>query len=286
MTAVKDDKTNDEDDQVELSDAEQRAIEIEGARRRIAWRGSPEGRRSRNAFFVIWSVVIALIIWISIYANARLHTSFFSFSPSPLKRSWPYLLICLFIVAMASRASRSITNTLMMDFDDKTLVADELRSLEDAEEQLAQSGELELAALWKVTQQRLDYYHRIVTQQARQSFRNAQVATFVGLIILFAAAAAAFISKSTIGSIVAGSLGAIGAAISGYIGRTFIRSQETAATQLRSYFDQPLEFSRYLAAERLIPNLTEDDRNRAVGELMALIIRTNTAIPQPNSIRQ
>jgi len=35
----------------------------------------------------------------------------------------------------------------------------------------------------------------------------------------------------------------------------FVRSQETAAKHLRSYFDQPTEFSRYLAAERLLNDI-------------------------------
>ncbi|WP_406105592.1 hypothetical protein OG698_25245 [Streptomyces sp. NBC_01003] len=33
---------------------------------------------------------------------------------------------------------------------------------------------------------------------------------------------------------------------------TFVRPQETAAGHLRAYFDQPLELSHYLAAERLV----------------------------------
>jgi hypothetical protein len=51
--------------------------------------------------------------------------------------------------------------------------------------------------------------------------------------------------------------GGAAAALAGYIGRTFIRSQETAARYLRAYFDQPLAFSRYLAAERLLSSQSE-----------------------------
>ncbi|MBC9729969.1 hypothetical protein [Streptomyces sp. TRM68367] len=45
--------------------------------------------------------------------------------------------------------------------------------------------------------------------------------------------------------------------------RTFVRSQEASAERLRAYFDQPLEFSRYLAAERLIANAGLSDERRA-----------------------
>jgi hypothetical protein len=58
-------------------------------------------------------------------------------------------------------------------------------------------------------------------------------------------------AKTTTAAVTTGSLGAVGAALAAYIGKTFIRSQETAASHLRAYFDQPLELSRYLAAERL-----------------------------------
>src|SRR5262245_43605435 len=84
MVAVKNGETGHADNQAEPSDAELRAMEVESARRRVAWRSSPEGRRSRNAFFVIWAVALALVIWIFIYANSRLHVSFFSFSPEVL----------------------------------------------------------------------------------------------------------------------------------------------------------------------------------------------------------
>ena len=56
--------------------------------------------------------------------------------------------------------------------------------------------------------------------------------------------------SNTTGAIVAGGLGAVSAALAGFISKTFVKSQTTAAEHLKAYFDQPLEFSRYLAAER------------------------------------
>jgi transcriptional regulator with XRE-family HTH domain len=145
------------------------------------------------------------------------------------------------------------------------------RDLSDAEDALTTTDGLTLPALWKVTHARLDYYHQIATGQARQSFRNAQIAMAVGFLLLVIFAALALTAKSTAGAVVTGALGAVSAAFAAYISRTFVRSQETAAAHLRSYFDQPLEFSRYLAAERLlnsIERLEIDQRATITAEVL------------------
>ncbi|MFG2723673.1 hypothetical protein [Streptomyces canus] len=49
----------------------------------------------------------------------------------------------------------------------------------------------------------------------------------------------------------------------GQLGRTFVESQETASGHLRAYFDQPLMFSRFLAAERLLQDGGMDEAKRA-----------------------
>jgi TRADD-N domain-containing protein len=148
--------------------------------------------------------------------------------------------------------------------------------LHRAEAVVASRESLELSDLWAVTQRRLDYYHQIATGQARQSFRNAQIAMSVGFAILLVFAFLAANSKSTAGSIVAGSLGASSAALTAYVGRTFIRSQENAAAHLKSYFLQPLEFSRYLAAERAITSLPEGTPQELVGIIVEAITGKST----------
>jgi hypothetical protein len=110
---------------------------------------------------------------------------------------------------------------------------------------------LTLAALWGLTHTRMDEYHVIATGQAKRSFGAAQIAMGIGFVLLVVFAILAVEAK-TAAAIGAGGLGAVGAAFSAYIGKTFIRSQESAADHLRAYFDQPLELSRYLAAERLL----------------------------------
>lgn len=122
---------------------------------------------------------------------------------------------------------------------------------------------------------RLDHYHGIALGQAKQSFRNAQVAMGMGFVLLIAFAVAALRADSTTGSVVAGVFGGVSAALAGYVSRTFLRSQEVSAAHLRAYFDQPLEFSRFLAAERLISRARVSDAHRAeiTKDLVAAITR-------------
>lgn len=138
---------------------------------------------------------------------------------------------------------------------------------------------LELAALWDTTHARLDLYHQIATGQAKTSFRNAQIAMVAGFLLLILFAGIALWASTTAVAIVAGGLGAVSAALAGYIAKTFIRSQEAAATHLRSYFDQPLELSRYLAAERLVADgdLSQEQR----GEILSALVQAMVAGPQP-----
>ncbi len=144
------------------------------------------------------------------------------------------------------------------------------------EAEVARQGRARLALpeLWTVTHARLDLYHEIATGQASRSFRNAQVAMVLGFALLVAFVIVAFQASTTAGAVVAGGLGAVAAALAGYVSRTFVRSQEAAASHLRAYFDQPLEFSRYLAAERLVAesNLSDEQRAEVVTELAKAMI--------------
>jgi hypothetical protein len=130
---------------------------------------------------------------------------------------------------------------------------------------------LDLSVLWEVTNARLDDYHGIATGQARKSFTTAQCAIAAGFIILIGFAALSFRTHSTAASITIAALGGVAAGLAGYIGRTFIRSQETAARYLRAYFDQPLAFSRYLAAERLLSSQS-DARTEERDAILRIII--------------
>ncbi|MEV5733634.1 hypothetical protein [Streptomyces sp. NPDC052292] len=142
---------------------------------------------------------------------------------------------------------------------------------EDAQPRLA------LSELWAVTHRRLDHYHGIALGQAKQSFRNAQVAMVLGFTLLVGFVIVALNASTTAGSVVAGGLGAVSAALAGYVSSTFIKSQEVAAGHLRAYFDQPLEFSRYLAAERLMADAGLSEEKQA--EILSMIVQSMIAGP-------
>ncbi|MFC7924918.1 AlbA family DNA-binding domain-containing protein [Streptomyces cinereoruber] len=157
-----------------------------------------------------------------------------------------------------------------------------LRHADVSDAEAEDDARLTLSALWAVTHRRLDHYHTIALGQAAKSFRNAQVAMSVGFILLMGFAAIAFWASTTAGAVVAGALGAVAAALAGFVSRTFVKSQETAAGHLRAYFDQPLEFSRYLAAERLIVDARLDSGQRAeiLGGLVQAMILGQLPAPE------
>jgi hypothetical protein len=153
--------------------------------------------------------------------------------------------------------------------------------LTDTEGRLAQVARdsLTLPALWEVTHSRLDLYHQIATDQARRSFVTAQLAIGAGFVLLVAFAILATRTQTTAGAITTAALGAVSAALAGYISRTFVRSQESAAAHLRVYFDQPLEFSKYLAAERLLSSTAELEGDKRAAILTALVQAIVTPSP-------
>ncbi|MEV5892776.1 TRADD-N-associated membrane domain-containing protein [Nonomuraea fuscirosea] len=165
-------------------------------------------------------------------------------------------------------------------------------ALKKAEQALAdrQDDRLSLRQLWEVTHRRLDYYHQIATGQARQSFRNAQAVMVIGFLVLIAFAWLAIGAADPAVSIVTGVLGAASTAFAAYLSRTFVRSQETAASHLRAYFGQPLEFSRYLAAERLLSELQglgEGEHAKVTAELArAIVMPTPSEVEATNPVKR
>lgn len=142
---------------------------------------------------------------------------------------------------------------------------------------------LALASLWTVTHARLHQYHGIALSQAKKSFRNAQAAMLIGFTLLVGFTVLALKADTTAASAAAAVLGSVSAGLAGFISRTFIRSQESSAAHLQRYFDQPLEFSRYLAAERLIVDseLTNEQRAEVLTALVQAMISGPSSDPPP-----
>lgn len=163
---------------------------------------------------------------------------------------------------------------IAQEFDDRILLTTAREELQEAEQEAAAEaidGQADFVALWSVTQKRLDYYHKIATTQAEKSFLYARGAAVAGFGVLVLSAAVAGFAPTTSASVAAGAVGVAASALGGYIGKTFMKSQQTASAQLRAYFLQPLEVSKYLTAERLLNSLEGHERAAATAMLISAI---------------
>lgn len=158
-------------------------------------------------------------------------------------------------------------------FKDRRLLERERAELLQAESEVV-SGATDFKSLWTVTQKRLDYYHKIATTQAEQSFQYGQIAAGAGFFIILISVIVAALAHSTAASISAVVSGISGGGLGAFIGATFMKSQDTASTQLREYFHQPLDFSKYLAAERLLEQLGESERPAAIQKIIESMVGT------------
>lgn len=137
-----------------------------------------------------------------------------------------------------------------------------------------------LSRVWQSVTARLDQYHDDAQSQGRRAFNAAMAAMSVGfLITVGCGAVAVFLATTNTGAVVIGSLGAVSAALAGFVARTYLRAYESVSGQLQGYFSQPVEASRYLSAERAIhvSGLPEDARR----DLMKALVSAMVVPPKP-----
>jgi hypothetical protein len=147
---------------------------------------------------------------------------------------------------------------------------DQLRGLRDKAS--PQAG-TELTHLLETNRALLDDYQRPVRAQARSSYTLSQVAIIAGLLVLAAGIIVTLAAADESARIGIAALSALGAALSGYIARTFLRLYERAQDQLNFYFREPLVTSYLLAAERLAEKLEGDKREEAYSQMISEIVR-------------
>lgn len=247
--------------------------EIQEAEKRQAWRESPENAKLSRIRRFIWGLTPiaaaggALVGW-SYAGYSHNRGQYAAIGAGIGILTWLY--IGIYYLFLAQRQ-------LKRAFDDRRLLHRSRDALKEAEEKLKESSSTEFGVLWDATQKRLDYYHKIATTQSEKSFLYGQIASAAGFAVILVAAIIAGLSKTPTASIVAGLTGAAGGGLGAYIGATFMKTQDVASTQLRAYFLQPLEFSKYLAAERLVKQIPEDDRAKAVQTIIDSI--TNATHP-------
>jgi hypothetical protein len=246
------------------------------AKRRQLWLASPEResvlRLARTLSVASVACLLAVAVGSVFFFTDGSNTVLYG--PSFEEARWAFVLRSValalatfflfggYIVAVFKTSKRRV-------FRERLLVEDAESNLRDAESAVHaefrdHGSSLELASLWNLTHARLDYYHQIATRQAQASFRNSQVATTAGFTVVILAVLASLLAGSLPVSIVAAVLGTTGVALSGFVSRTFLKAQEVASAQLKGYFLQPLEFSRYLVAERLLGTLSESDKSKGI----------------------
>jgi hypothetical protein len=141
------------------------------------------------------------------------------------------------------------------------------------------SATSKLTDLMKANRRQMSAYDVIARYQAQSSYRNSQIAMAIGLAILIAGAALAITVQDDTAKIVTASLTAIGAAISGYISKTFLQTYNTTLRQLNYYFEQPLISSYILTAQRLadsVPKASPQMYAELVNGIIGQLIRPST----------
>ena len=257
-----------------------RQIEPDARALRVAWERSDERKHAVRAIWAGGPVVALAAIaaaWgltdIALYGTAQ--------DLADPAYGLPFILSALLALALIL-ALASYYRSRQRVFRDKfefEKLQNELRN------QVAEAvdDELGLDTLWRLTQTRLDYYHRLATTQSALSFNSSVVAMIAGFLRLVGASIAAAVSTSTAGSIAAGAIGVIGGGLSGFIAATFLRLQEASAVQLREYFVQPVVFLQFLAAERLVRQLSADNRDEATRTIISSIVTQNEPISTARS---
>jgi hypothetical protein len=254
--------------------------EPEMAARRAEWQKSAELRyvASVTWFATIFWVGALVALWIFVLGRVDF-SGYWSIQILFVLLVLPTLLSFSIYLSIV----RTLWNSSVHGFMDRRSLEIELDHIDEAAKDRARaddSGRLPPAGinfdfLWRETQERLSVYHRMATGQSAKSYRNSQIAIIAGFAILLLCVLLASFVASPAGVLTAGGIAAIGAVLTGYLTRTFMQMYRSTSEQLRSYFDQPLDFSRNLGAERLLSQITDDSkRAEAVVEIIRASYRT------------
>jgi hypothetical protein len=138
------------------------------------------------------------------------------------------------------------------------------------------SSTAKLTDLMKANRRQMSAYDLIARYQAQSSYRNSQLAMAIGFAILIAGACVAITVHDNTAKIATASLTAIGAAVAGYISKTFLESYNTTLKQLNFYFEQPLISSYILTAQRLadsVPDASPQMYETLVNGIITQLIR-------------
>ena len=141
------------------------------------------------------------------------------------------------------------------------------------------SDATDLSALLVANRKQMDAYDDLARLQAKESFRNSQAAIALGLFALLVGGLVALLASDTTSKITTATLTGLAAALSGYIGRTFLRVYERAQQQLTFFFQQPLVNSYILGAERLIQDMENEHKDKEVSRIVSHVMEVLIQLP-------
>ncbi|MFG2841669.1 hypothetical protein ACGF12_00630 [Kitasatospora sp. NPDC048296] len=183
---------------------------------------------------------------------------------------WLWIVIGTAFVLVAGALSVYLWKRVRRE-NAQLLAAEEARAAERAlaEQQLADLKQVTpLATLLELNREQIDQYHRIATDQADMSFRSSQRAMWLGLLVVVSCVAGGVYLKGADVKIFMGAIALVGASLSAFLNRTYLRMYGQTLSQLNRYFEQPVLTGYYLTAERL----AEDLEPRAKDEVRRQII--------------
>jgi hypothetical protein len=242
----------------------------------LAWHDSPERRRAM-------ALTVGVVAFGALVTVPAFVSTFVRETGSDIIDAVAVLIIGGLATALAHSIVRRYWRRVRHIHNVRRAVEMSRLAAEAAENETTAHEVPSLTDLWRATQKRLEYYHDLATTQAARSFASAQRAMWAGFVIVLSASVIAVaVSTTTTSSVIVGLLGAAGGMQAAYIARTFLRAQESASAHLRSYFRQPLEFSRFLAAERLVADLEEQARSAALVVIAQSIVTAGADVDSPN----
>lgn len=249
-----------------------------GARRRLIWTKSGERRIFLRAVAaqlgLLGVAAVGVTIWI---LNSDLPKQ----DSSQLVAEWLMYIFSIWSVTILVgptlyafsrvRAASALDDRLRIE------------RIQEDEAELAKEGRAgtEFSELWSLTQRRIDHYHLLATSQSAVAFRTGQTVMGLGFVMLLLLGFAAALAPNGTAAIAASVIAVSGAALSGFVSATFIKSQAEASAQLREFFVQPVDFTRMLGAERLLELLDDPAQKAAAVQTLIASLATTQRSQTP-----
>lgn len=194
-----------------------------------------------------------------------------------LTQVWPWLALSGLALILLGAAYGTYSYVKLSQRKQK-LEEQRFKLLEESTENLRSN--MELANLLNVNSQLLSQYHNIATRQANRSFWSANVAMFVGyLILILCLPAVIWLPVVTETRFAVAGLGAAAAALGAFLNRTFLHVYDQSLKQLDQFFSHPLLNSYFLNIERIVARegeLTDANMDLIKGVVEGLLSATTS----------